>query len=244
MENAKAIILAAGRGTRMASYSNMCPKTLLEFNNKPLLYRQLTSLSEAGINKFIIVGGYMIDKLEKFVDESEFDITLLCNPFYAVTNSIASLWFARKYLDNDVFITNADTYYYKNIYNIIWSNEGDFVFGIDEGKNNDMDYRVTMSKGEIIDMGKDIPVDASMAEYIGMALIRSGGVDLFKNLLEKVVINGNYNLWWEDLFIELMAKGQKISYSNVTGELWFEIDELRDYRRCQRYFSDKMESQK
>lgn len=236
MQTTRSIILAAGRGTRMASYSTMCPKALLELKGEPLLGRQLKSLTEAGVKEFVIVGGYMYEKLKEYVDGSGYDIKLLFNPFYAATNSIASLWFARQYLEGDVFIANADTYYSKEIYTRLARNENEYVFGVDEGKKNDMDYRVTMGDGEILDMGKDIPEDESMAEYIGMALIRKGGMPLFRDLLEKIVRSGNYNLWWEDLFIELMAKGKKISYTDVTGEMWFEIDELKDYRRCQRYF--------
>jgi len=236
METSRAIILAAGRGTRMASYSNRCPKSLLELKGKPLLERQLRSLSEAGINDFVVVGGYMMEMLKDFIDNSEYNIRLLYNPFYAVTNSIASLWFARQFLEGDVFITNADTYYSQPVYRRLMGNSSDFVFGVDEGKRNDMDYRVTMADGAILDMGKDIPENESMAEYIGIALIRNAGVGLFRDILHNVITAGNYNLWWEDLFIELMARGEKISYTDVTGELWFEIDEIRDYRRCQRYF--------
>ena len=112
-----AIILAAGRGTRMASYSNVGPKSLLEFKGQPLLARQLESSSlNAGIKDFIIVGGYMVEKMQCFINESKFNIQLLHNPFYANMNSIGSLWFAREHLSGDVFITNGDTYFSCEIY--------------------------------------------------------------------------------------------------------------------------------
>lgn len=232
----KAIILSAGRGTRMASYSTMGPKTLLEFKGEPLLSRQLKSFSDAGVEEFVVVGGYMVDQLRRFVEDQKYNIKLLINPFYAVTNSIASLWFAREHLEGDVFITNGDTYFHPSIHTGMLSNDNHYVFGVDESKDNDMDYRVTLADGEVKDMGKDISDEESMAEYIGMALIRKSGIDLFKELLDKVIKSGNYDLWWEDLFVELMAKNQKISYTDVTGKLWFEVDEIKDYRRYQRVF--------
>ena len=232
----KTIILAAGRGTRMASYSNAGPKSLLEFKGETLLSRQLRSFYKAGINEFIIVGGYMYDRLDAFVKHCEYDIKLLYNPFYAETNSIASLWFAREYLEGDVFITNGDTFFDRSILLKLLENTGNYVFGVDQSRKQDADYRVTLSGEEILDMGKDIPESGSMAEYIGIALIRSKGVKLFRNLLEKAIKIGNYNLWWEDLFVELMANYQKISYVDVTGDFWFEVDEVKDYREYQRYF--------
>lgn len=233
---AQAIVLAAGRGTRMASYSNATPKSLLEFKGEPLLARQLRSFSEAGIKRFIIVGGYLIDQMKAFVDASIYDIILVDNPFYAEMNSIGSLWFAREYLEGDIFITNGDTFFENMIFTKLLSNHNEYVFGIDEGKKNDADYRVILSNQEVVDMGKDISEQDTMAEYIGIALVRGDGVGLFRELLEKTVKSGNYNLWWEDLFVELMAKNRKISYVDVTGCTWFEVDEVKDYRKYQRYF--------
>ncbi|MCX5679371.1 MAG: phosphocholine cytidylyltransferase family protein [Candidatus Omnitrophica bacterium] len=232
----RAIILAAGKGTRMASYSNSSPKALLELRGETLLSRQLRSFNNSGINEFIIVGGYLFEQMEKFVQSSKYNIKLIYNPFYTETNSIASLWFARKYLEGDVFITNGDAYFDKAIFEKLLKNKNNYVFGLDESKRTDADYRVTMSDNEILDMGKDIPENEVMAEYIGIALIRKAGVKLFRDLLEKSIRNGNYNLWWEDLFVELMAKCQKISYVDVTGHLWFEVDKPKDYRKYQRCF--------
>lgn len=232
----RAIILAAGRGTRMASYSNSSPKSLLEFKGEALLSRQLRSLADAGVTEFIIVGGYMIDHMTAFVASSKHNITLVYNPFYAQMNSIGSLWFARDYLSDDVFITNGDTFFEKNIYSKLLQNENNYIFGVDESKKNDADYRVLLSEDEVLDMGKDISEQDTMGEYIGIALIRKHGVGLFRDLLERTVKSGNYNLWWEDLFVELMAKNQKISYVDVTGHIWFEVDEVKDYRKNQRYF--------
>lgn len=233
---ARAIILAAGRGTRMASYSNSSPKSLLEFKGEALLSRQLRSFTEAGINEFVIVGGYLLEQMKAFVDNSGYDIKLLYNPFYAQMNSIGSLWFAREYMDGDVFITNGDTFFENAIFSKLLNNNNEYVFGVDESKKNDADYRVILSNDEVVDMGKDISEQDTMAEYIGIALIRQAGINLFRDLMEKTVKSGNYNLWWEDLFLELMAKNRKISYVDVTGSIWFEVDEVKDYRKNQRYF--------
>lgn len=232
----KAIILAAGKGRRMSSYSNSSPKSLLEFKGEALLSRQLRSFSDTGVNKFVVVGGYLFDQMEEFAQKSGYNLKLLQNPFFRETNSIASLWFAREHLEGDVFITNGDTYFDKAVFTKLLKNKNTYVFGVDESKKNDSDYRVTLNDNEILDIGKDITENEVMAEYIGIVLIRKEGIKLLKDLLEKAIKNGNYNLWWEDLFIELMAKCQKISYVDVTGDLWFEIDEPKDYRKYQRCF--------
>ena len=232
----RAIILAAGKGSRMTAYASASPKCLLEFNGEALLTRQLDSLTEAGVSEFIIVGGYMFDSMREYAAHSRHKIKLLYNPFFSVSNSIGSLWFAREYLDESVYITNSDTYFEKAIYAQLESNPNNYVFGIDKSKKLDADYCVTCVGDEIVDMGKNIPPEEVSAEYIGIALIRRQGIERFRELLEKYIQFENYNLWWEDLFTGLISKTEKISFEDVTCKTWFEIDEPRDYRKYQRLF--------
>ena len=136
----RAIILAAGKGTRMTSYASASPKPLLEFNGEALLTRQLQSFTDAGVTEFIIVGGYLFDRMRDYAADSRHNITLLYNPFFAVSNSIGSLWFAKEYLDESVFITNGDTFFEKSIFSQLESNLNNYVFGIDKSKKLDADY--------------------------------------------------------------------------------------------------------
>jgi choline kinase len=232
----RAIILAAGRGTRMTSYASASPKALLEFNGEALLTRQLQSFAEAGVTEFVVVGGYLFDRMRDYVATSRHNITLLYNPFFSVSNSIGSLWFAREYLDESVFITNGDTFFEKSIFNQLESNLNNYILGIDKSKKLDADYCVTCVDDEIVDMGKDIQKEEVTAEYIGIALMRGQGIERFRELLEHYILFENYNLWWEDLFTGLISKREKISFEDVTGKTWLEIDTPRDYRRYQRLF--------
>ena len=232
----RAIILAAGKGTRMTSYASASPKCLLEFNGEPLLSRQLDSFADAGVTEFVIVGGYKFDMMREYAAHSRHNVKLLYNPFYSASNSIGSLWFAKEFLDESVFITNGDTYFEKSIFAQLESNQNNYVFGIDKSKKLDADYCVTSVGDEIVDMGKNIPPEEVSAEYIGIALMRRQGIEIFRELLEQYILFENYNLWWEDLFTGLIAKREKISFEDVTGKTWLEIDEPRDYRKYQRLF--------
>jgi choline kinase len=146
------------------------------------------------------------------------------------------LWFAREYLDESVFITNGDTFFEKSIFNQLESNLNNYILGIDKSKKLDADYCVTCVDDEIVDMGKDIQKEEVTAEYIGIALMRGQGIERFRELLEHYILFENYNLWWEDLFTGLISKREKISFEDVTGKTWLEIDTPRDYRRYQRLF--------
>jgi len=75
----KALLLAAGLGTRLRPITNEIPKCLVPINGKPLLQYWLENLSKVGIKEFIINTHYFNEKVEEFVKNSEFkdNITLV-----------------------------------------------------------------------------------------------------------------------------------------------------------------------
>lgn len=75
----KALLLAAGLGTRLRPLTNTIPKCLVPINNKPLLEYWLENLSKVGINEFLINTHYFNKKVEEFVNNSRFknQITLV-----------------------------------------------------------------------------------------------------------------------------------------------------------------------
>lgn len=75
----KALLLAAGLGTRLRPITNEIPKCLVPIKGKPLLQYWLENLSNIGIDEFIINTHYFNEKVEKFVEKSPFreKITLI-----------------------------------------------------------------------------------------------------------------------------------------------------------------------
>jgi dTDP-glucose pyrophosphorylase len=70
----KAVILAAGRGTRMGSMTEALPKPMLPVGGKPMLVHILERLSAAGIRRFLIVVGYQRDAIESGLRDLAFDV--------------------------------------------------------------------------------------------------------------------------------------------------------------------------
>ena len=92
----KAIILAAGQGTRLRPLTNDKPKCLVEVAGRSLLEHQLRTLKSAGVNDIHIVGGYLADRLCRA------DTTLHINPRFAETNMVATLFSAESAMTGDV----------------------------------------------------------------------------------------------------------------------------------------------
>ena len=109
----KAVLLAAGRGTRIARNVEMVPKSTLPVDGIPLIRRSVSLLQSKGL-ECVVCTGYREDKIREALD-GMVQITYCYNPFYDITNSIASLWFARNELDDDLLVLNADVYFSKDI---------------------------------------------------------------------------------------------------------------------------------
>jgi len=95
----KIIILAAGKGERLWPLTKDTPKPLVEVRKGvSLLEEQLSRISSSGVvDEVVIVTGYLAHKVDEMVKNlsiSNLKISTLFNPFYGVSNNLASLWIA------------------------------------------------------------------------------------------------------------------------------------------------------
>ena len=111
----KAVILAAGTGSRLMPLTAELPKPLVELGGVCLIDHVIHALSEAGIDNVVIVGGYRFTQLRDHLEErwgrsSSLTISLVENPDFR-SGSILSLMAAEPYLQGDLVIMNADHLY-------------------------------------------------------------------------------------------------------------------------------------
>src|SRR5690606_22842716 len=103
----KYIILVAGRGTRISGAVGGMAKCLLDiWPGKKLICHTVELLLDYGAapDDIVIVNGYQAGRVAEAVSHT--GIEVVTNPFFDVTNSIASLWFAREYIGGDFIALN------------------------------------------------------------------------------------------------------------------------------------------
>lgn len=114
MKIENAIILAAGRGSRMGRLTDDRPKCMMKINNKTVIQRTIEVLKYKNINNIIVITGYKSSVLRKHFDNIDKGIKIIKNPIWNETNSIFSMFLALKYLknsiviDSDIYINNVD----------------------------------------------------------------------------------------------------------------------------------------
>lgn len=229
----KAILMAAGMGTRISSETNK-PKSLLPLKNESLIMNTVKLLLKNDIEVNIILGykGHTIREELKGLDVCYFE-----NPFYKVTNSIASLWFARDLLvDDDILLANADVFYTQEILDIVKAETNEVIMLADSSRILEGDYFFKCDGDVLIDYGKELKEKDRSCEYVGIAKIAKSFLPTFRKQLEYLVTNGEYNFWWENTLYTMIDK-MEVKVKDINGYFWGEVDTKEDYRRILDYIN-------
>ena len=108
-----AIILAAGFGRRLRPLTNENPKCLTKINGKPIIENTLEILIKNGIQRTVIVVGYLGDIIKDWIgpEYQGMPISYIRNEIFHRSNSMYSLFLARKYLKEGTILIEGDTFF-------------------------------------------------------------------------------------------------------------------------------------
>lgn len=107
----KAIILAAGMGSRLKALTKDNPKCMVKVNGETLIERVLSQLDKCNLEEIILVLGYKKDVLKEYINNLgiETKISYIDNDIYDKTNNIYSLYMAKEeMLKNDILLLESD----------------------------------------------------------------------------------------------------------------------------------------
>ena len=237
----KAILLAAGRGTRIARNVEMVPKSTLPVDGAPLIRNSVLLLQSAGL-ECVVCTGYCEERIREAL-EGIGNISYCYNPFYDITNSIASLWFAREQLDDDLLVLNADVYFSREILELIIEDKRNPVMAIDHSRTKEGDYFFcTALDGRIEKYGKGLPLEQRTCEYVGTAKIGRDFRPYFVGRMDEMIRKQQHDAWWENILYSYTDNHERNVYTvDVEGRFWAEIDYFDDYERIINYVAKEKE---
>ncbi len=218
----KAIIVAAGKGNRLYPLTKDIPKPLLKINkNETILEHQLKNLTNCGISEIVMVTGYHANKVEELGGP---DIRYVYNPFYEITNSLASLWFARNEMDDDFVYLHADVVFDRRILEDLLKRQENVCLVIEPKKCIEEDMKVRVASDLMVEIGKGISLSEAYGEFIGITRFSRAGAKLLAGALEKIVRQGDLMLWFESAIQWLIDNGCQVHTLSTEGKPWIEID--------------------
>jgi len=219
------ILLCAGKGTRLHPLTFNNPKCLFSLDeNYSILQRMIDLIRKYDKDAEIItVVGFLADKIKSIIVETKF----IDNPFYDITNSIASLWFCKNYLDDDVTIINGDIVMESNLIKDIVVQKYDYPLVLIDSSIKDGDYNVQVQDDNILVMSKELK--NYHGEYAGVTKIDKNTIKLFKEEIEKMISDGHYDQWYETTLVQLIFDNDlKLKYIDIDEYQWTEVDCVDD----------------
>lgn len=221
------IFLVAGKGTRLHPLTLNYPKSLYRLDrNTTVLQRMVDLIKKYDENAdIVVVTGFLSETVKKGLE----GVTFVHNPFYEVTNSIASLWFAREYLDaSNVTIINGDIVMEeKLVETVVCSNTEVPKVCIDSSIKNNGDYNVEVKGDKILVMSKEL--EQYYGEYAGVTKLDSMSSRRLKECITEMVDAGVYDQWYENALVQMIFNDDfELYYEDIRDYKWTEVDCVND----------------
>ena len=225
----KAIIAAAGRGSRLGALTRNRPKGLLPVNGESIIARQIRILKAYGITDIAIVTGY---RSEKIIDQFKDSVTFFYNSDYATTTSTSSMYKAIDFMDDDIIVMFSDVVFSEDSLDGLLHSPHQYCLLIDNKDCDQEAVKVQVSGNRMINAGKHLPSEESFGEWTYIFTIRKSGLPAFKDALLECSTNKRGSVF---MFTNLINMGYDVHYELMSHD-WTEVDFVKDYVEAKRIF--------
>lgn len=251
----QAVILAAGMGRRLGDLTKDNTKCMVKVNGVALIDRLLGQLSALELNRVVIVVGYEGDKLIAHIGDryaGRLNIEYIVNPIYDRTNNIYSLALTKdKLQEDDTLLIESDLIFDDKMFSLILGNpypnlalvakyqtwmDGTMV-RIDED-NNVVNF-ITKSAFKYSDVDyyyKTVNIYKFSREFLVQKYIPF--LDAYCAAL------GNNEYYEQVLRVICMLDNSELKALPISGEKWYEIDDVQDLDIAEALFASDEEHQK
>lgn len=234
----KALILAAGYGSRLAPLTDDIPKSLVPVNGKPILLKQLENLYDVGITDITVVSGYRGNMLEAAVHDRFRDVKILKSADFETTNNMYSAYLAREAMAGDDFMMmNADVFMDASVIRALADFDHPNAIVTDIGFYLPESMKVVEDGGRLIRISKDIPAEEALGASIDTYRFSpEAGDAFFRACAGYIEEKGEKNLWSEVALNDILSEIE-FRACPLDGR-WYEIDDHDDLAAAERIFAD------
>lgn len=245
----KAVILAAGFGSRLRPLTDLRPKPLVEVNGTPILHNALQNLEAVGVREVTIVVGYRKDAIQYSCGRrfGGLDINYVESTVFDRTGSAYSLWLARDaLLSGDCYLLEADVFFEEDALRRLTIDDAANSAAVAPFHPSMEGSAVILSEGGFI---SEVRLKQTAADLVSggpalfktMNLIRFSGATLRTIIvpgLDNLIGSGAIKAYMEELLAHLIeSRGLRLAAARCDELRWYEIDSEADLRTAENIFS-------
>ncbi|MBY5361919.1 phosphocholine cytidylyltransferase family protein [Rhizobium leguminosarum] len=245
----KAVILAAGSGTRLRPLTDLRPKPLVEVNGTPILHNALRNLQAVGVEEVTIVVGYRKDAIQYACGDrfGGLEINYVESSVFDRTGSAYSLWLARHaLLTGDLYLLEGDVFFEEDALHYLLRGEAENTIDVAPFDPSMEGSAVTLGATGYI-TGFRMKQNAETLQESGPALFKTMNLLRLSNAslrsvivpaLDDLIGTGATQAYTEELFAYLIERrGLQLAAARCDNLRWYEIDSIADLRRAETIFT-------
>jgi choline kinase len=223
----KAIILAAGLGSRLSRQNSELPKCLLELHGKSILLHQLDLLAACGIIDITIVTGFAAEHIRRAAGDRA---KCVYYPHFASTNNLLTLHYHRRLLSGSLLLLFSDVLLACESLKDCVNARADFALLVDTSRCVEGTMRVRLDGGAVTDLGSHIATENGDGNFIGISRCSATGASLLAEELNDAVSETDCRTaYYTQALARLAAKRHRLEAVDLKGRPWVEVDTASDY---------------
>lgn len=228
------IILAAGKGRNLQPLTLNYPKTSFRLDEETtVLQRMVRSIRRFDKNaEIVVIIGYLSNTVKKELEDD--NCKFVANPFYEVTNSISSVWFAREYLEREnVVIVHGDVVFSDEIIIDYLVKTTDYPYVVvDSSYVKPGSYNAVIKDNHVLVMSNKL--EHFNAKYCCMTKLDAVSARLLKQEIDNMINDNMYDQFFEDSLVQLvMFHDFQLFSVDIAGKGWSEVDGVDDLLHAQ-----------
>jgi len=229
----KAVIVAAGLSSRLYPLTLGKPKCILEIGRETILGRSVRVLHENGIKDILVIVGYKKEMIQQVLGANA---DYRFNPFFSATNNMASLWFAKEWVQDSPFIyMHGDIVFAPELLGLmLQENREDAALLVEYGPVDEEAMKVRLNEDHFIESSKDISPPEAIGEWVGIATFNQPH-KIF-NHIEILLEQGQLQAYDTQAFTQMAREGDSFKIIATGGYPWVEIDTEPDLEKARRLF--------
>lgn len=222
------IILAAGKGENLQPLTLKTPKSLYKLDRDTTVLQRMVRLIRKYDHKaeIVIVTGFMYEQVTRELERE--NVIIVRNPFYSSTGSIASLWFAKQYLERDnVTIMNSDIVAEDKLVEEVICKNTDVPYVLVDSSETEGKYNVQVNGDRICVMSKEL--SSFYAQYVSITKLDAVSARFLLEEIDNMVNSEMYNQLFEDALVQMIFENDfDLYYKDIKDYAWSEIDNVDD----------------